>query len=66
MIAIENLIRINQTPIKKTIRRVLINCYNYIYPHMGINGMTPAQMANIPINWTQNRWETMIGFAVIK
>jgi len=38
--------------------------YNYIRPHQGINGMTPAQMANIPINLTGNRWETMIGLAV--
>jgi transposase-like protein len=37
--------------------------YNYIRPHMGINGMTPAQMANIPINLMGNRWETMIGLA---
>jgi hypothetical protein len=33
---------------------------------MGINGMTPAQMANIPINLMENRWETMIGLAVTK
>ena len=38
--------------------------YNYIRPHQGINGMTPAQMANIPINLMRNRWETMIGLAV--
>jgi hypothetical protein len=38
--------------------------YNYIRPHMGINGMTPAQMANIPINLLGNRWETMIGLAI--
>jgi transposase-like protein len=38
--------------------------YNYIRPHQGINGMTPAQMANIPINLMGNRWETMIGLAV--
>jgi transposase InsO family protein len=37
--------------------------YNYIRPHMGIDGMTPAQMANIPINLLGNRWETMIGLA---
>jgi hypothetical protein len=24
--------------------------YNYIRPHMGINGLKPAQMASIPIN----------------
>ncbi len=38
--------------------------YNYIRPHMGIGGMVPAQLANIPINLTGNRWETMIGLAV--
>jgi hypothetical protein len=38
--------------------------YNYIRPHMGIGGMTPAQMANIPINLMGNRWETMIELAV--
>ena len=37
--------------------------YNYIWPHMGIGGMVPAQLANIPINLTGNRWETMIGLA---
>lgn len=37
--------------------------YNYIRPHQGINGLTPAQMANIPINLMGNRWETMIGLA---
>ncbi len=40
--------------------------YNYIRPHQGIGGMVPAQLANIPINLTGNRWETMIGLAAIK
>jgi len=40
--------------------------YNYIRPHQGINGLTPAQMANIPINLMGNRWETMIRLAVTK
>jgi len=40
--------------------------YNYIRPHQGIGGLTPAQMANIPINLMGNRWETMIGLAAIK
>jgi transposase-like protein len=39
--------------------------YNYIRPHQGIGGLTPAQMANIPINLMGNRWETMIGLATI-
>jgi transposase-like protein len=38
--------------------------YNYIRPHQGIGGLTPAQMANIPINLMGNRWETMIGLAI--
>ncbi|MCJ7698349.1 MAG: DDE-type integrase/transposase/recombinase [Thermoplasmata archaeon] len=38
--------------------------YNYIRPHQGIGGLTPAQMANIPINLMGNRWETMIGLSV--
>ncbi|WAC04198.1 MAG: DDE-type integrase/transposase/recombinase [Methanoregula sp.] len=38
--------------------------YNYIRPHQGIGGLTPAQMANIPINLMGNRWEMMIGLAV--
>ncbi|OPY37071.1 MAG: Integrase core domain protein [Methanoregula sp. PtaU1.Bin051] len=38
--------------------------YNYIRPHQGIGGLTPAQVANIPINLMGNRWETMIGLAV--
>jgi hypothetical protein len=41
----------------------LQTCYNCIRSHMGINGLTPAQMAGIPINLTGNRWETMIGLA---
>jgi transposase-like protein len=40
--------------------------YNYIRPHQGIGGLTPAQMANIPINLMGNRWETMIGLASTK
>jgi putative transposase len=38
--------------------------YNYIRPHQGIDGLTPAQMAGIPINLMGNRWEKMIGMAV--
>lgn len=40
--------------------------YNYIRPHQGIGGLTPAQMANIPINLVGNRWETMIALASSK
>jgi hypothetical protein len=38
--------------------------YNYIRPHQGIGSLTPAQMANTPINLMGNRWETIIGLAV--
>jgi transposase-like protein len=38
--------------------------YNYIRPHQGIGGLTPAQLANIPIDLTGNRWERMIGLAI--
>jgi transposase-like protein len=38
--------------------------YNYIRLHQGIGGLTPAQLANIPIDLTGNRWERMIGLAV--
>lgn len=40
--------------------------YNYIRPHQGIGGITPAQMANIPINLIGNRWQKMIELAVTK
>jgi len=39
--------------------------YNYIRPHQGIGGLTPAQMAQIPIDLTGNRWERMIGLSVL-
>lgn len=38
--------------------------YNYIRPHQGIGCMTPAQMANIPIDLSGNRWEKMIELAI--
>jgi transposase InsO family protein len=40
--------------------------YNYIRPHQRINGMTPAQMANVPLDLTGNWWMTMIGLAATK
>jgi hypothetical protein len=40
--------------------------YNYIRPHQGIGGLTPAEMAGIQIDLTGNRWMTMIGLAVGK
>jgi transposase-like protein len=38
--------------------------YNYIRPHQGINGKTPAEMAQIPVDLTGNRWETMIALSI--
>jgi hypothetical protein len=40
--------------------------YNYIRPHQGIGGLTPAEMAGMPIDLTGNKWETMIGLASSK
>ncbi len=37
--------------------------YNYIRPHQGIDGMTPAEMAGIDIDLTGNRWMKMIEMA---
>ena len=38
--------------------------YNYLRPHQGIGGMTPAQMAKIPVDLTGNRWEKMIELSI--
>lgn len=38
--------------------------YNYIRPHQGISGLTPAQMAMIPIDLSGNRWTKMIEMAI--
>lgn len=40
--------------------------YNYIRPHQGIDGMTPAQMTGVPIDLSGNRWQTMIQLATLK
>ena len=37
--------------------------YNYIRPHQGLDGMTPAQMAGSQIVLTGNRWAKMIELA---
>jgi transposase-like protein len=34
--------------------------YNFIRPHMALNGKTPAEMANINLQLEQNRWESLI------
>jgi len=34
--------------------------YNFIRPHMSLNGKTPAEMAGINLQLEQNRWEDLI------
>jgi putative transposase len=34
--------------------------YNFIRPHMALNGLTPAQAANLELGLGQNRWKSMI------
>jgi len=34
--------------------------YNFIRPHMGLDGQTPAQAANLELELGQNRWKSMI------
>jgi len=34
--------------------------YNFIRPHMALNGKTPAEVANISLQLGQNRWESLI------
>jgi len=40
--------------------------YNYLRPHQALDGLTPSQVAGIPINLDGNRWLTMIELAVSK
>lgn len=37
--------------------------YNYLRPHQALNGLTPSQVAGIPIDLSGNRWLTMIELA---
>lgn len=34
--------------------------YNFIRPHMGLNGKTPSEEANIKLNLDQNRWLSLL------
>ena len=34
--------------------------YNFIRPHQGLNGMTPAEKANLNLNLGQNKWLSLI------
>jgi transposase-like protein len=38
--------------------------YNFIRPHMGLGGLTPAQMAGIDLNLGDNKWMQLIKKAV--
>jgi transposase-like protein len=39
--------------------------YNYLRPHQALDGHTPAEMANIPIDLDGNRWLKMIELAML-
>jgi len=34
--------------------------YNFIRPHMALNGLTPGEVANINLQLGQNRWESLV------
>lgn len=34
--------------------------YNFIRPHMGLNGRTPAEAANLPLQFGDNKWLDLI------
>jgi transposase-like protein len=40
--------------------------YDFIRPHMALNGLTPAEMAGINLQLGQNRWEDLIRKSVKK
>jgi transposase-like protein len=40
--------------------------YNFIRPHMALNGLTPAEVANIRLQLGQNKWEDLIRKSVKK
>jgi putative transposase len=40
--------------------------YNFIRPHMALDGQTPAQAANLDLQLGQNRWESMIAKSASK
>ena len=37
--------------------------YNFVKPHMALNGFTPSEMAGISIGADRNRWLTLIRLA---
>jgi hypothetical protein len=52
----------NQTPLNATepIREGFNIYYNFIRPHMSLNGETPAERTNINLNLDQNRWLSLL------
>ncbi len=38
--------------------------YNFIRPHMGLNGYTPAEVANVQVELGENKWRGMIDASV--
>jgi len=36
------------------------NYYNFLRPHMSLDGKTPAEVAGIDLNLEGNRWESLI------
>ena len=36
------------------------NYYNFICPHMGLNGKTPAEVSGIRLDLQGNRWKAII------
>jgi len=34
--------------------------YNFVRPHMGLNGRTPAEVANVPLRLGENKWMSLI------
>ena len=34
--------------------------YNFIKPHMGLNGVTPAEAANMALELSGNKWLSLI------
>ncbi len=36
------------------------NCYNFVHPHMGLNGRTPAEAAGMNLNLEKNKLMTLI------
>ena len=39
--------------------------YNFIRPHMGLDGLTPAQKAGIDLGLEGNRWDSLIRQAYV-